>query len=76
MRVRMKAALSGTRDGVAWPPAGGCVDLPDEEATHLVGAGLATLPNDDTPPAVEETATPPDEAEKAVPARRRAQAKK
>ena len=76
MRVRMKAALSGTRDGAPWPKPGGTVDLPDEEAAHLVAAGLAASDRHDEASPAEETATPPDEAEKAVPARRRGQAKK
>jgi hypothetical protein len=72
----MKTALSGTRDGVPWPPAGDSVDLPDEEAAHLVAAGLAVeLDGDDETPA-EESATPPDTAEKAVPGRRRGPATK
>jgi hypothetical protein len=70
MRVRMKATLSGTRDGTPWPAAGGHVDLPAEEAQHLVTAGLAV--EDDSPR--EETAVPPERAEKAVP--RRGQTKK
>lgn len=71
MRVRMKATLSGTRDGVDWPKPGGCVDLPEDEAAHLVAAGLALA---DEPG--EETATPADTTEKAVHGRRRTQGKK
>ncbi|MFE5630609.1 hypothetical protein [Streptomyces sp. NPDC056543] len=92
MRVRMKATLSGTRDGEAWPKRGGTVNLPDDEAQHLIKAGVAEEtdePGEDNVAAsekteetgedsgpVEETATPPGEPEKAVPARRRGQAKK
>ncbi|MFG2747246.1 hypothetical protein ACGFY0_45345 [Streptomyces chartreusis] len=76
MRVRMKASLSGTRDGLAWPPAGQTVDLPEEEAAHLVSAGLAAEDQGNGTAPAEETATPPDEAETAVPARRRTQGKK
>ncbi|MFE5967125.1 hypothetical protein [Streptomyces sp. NPDC056463] len=89
MRVRMKATLSGTRDGEAWPKRGGTVDLPDDEAQHLIKAGVAEETDEpeegsvaeteetgeDSGP-IEETATPADEPEKAVPARRRGQAKK
>lgn len=71
MRVRMRATLSGTRDGVEWPRAGGYIDLPDQEAEHLLAAGLAVAGG----PA-EESATPPAAEEKAVPSRRRTQAKK
>ncbi|GGY29727.1 hypothetical protein GCM10010363_07730 [Streptomyces omiyaensis] len=92
MRVLMKAALSGTHDGEPWPERGGLVDLPDDEARHLIRAGLAKEsddePEQDSAPApedpqapadpetLEETATPTDEPETAVPVRRRGQAKK
>lgn len=39
--VRMLVGISGTRDGVDWPPRGGTVALPDDEAAALVRAGLA-----------------------------------
>lgn len=56
MRVKMKVGMTGTRDGVDWPPAGGCVDLPADEAAHLCAAGLAEpCPEPDVP----ETATAP-----------------
>ncbi|MFD9225347.1 hypothetical protein ACFWDI_36305 [Streptomyces sp. NPDC060064] len=70
MRVRMKASLSGTRDGVDWPKAGGSIELPDDEAEHLVAAGLAvTDVAEEVLPAEENAAAPADE-EKAVPARK------
>jgi hypothetical protein len=72
MRVRMRATLSGTRNGADWPAAGGHIDLPKDEAEHLVAAGLAVEAED----ATEENASAPDTAEKAVPARKRAQVKK
>lgn len=65
MRVRMRATLSGTRDGVDWPKRGGTVDLPADEAAHLIAAGLAE-PDGGAEPA-EEHATAPDTAAKAVP---------
>lgn len=37
----MKIYIAGTRDGVAWPPAGGVVDLPDHEAARLCANGRA-----------------------------------
>ncbi|MEU2311172.1 hypothetical protein [Streptomyces albidoflavus] len=67
MRVRMKATLSGTRDGKDWPPKGSTVDLPADEAQHLLAAGLAA--EDDEP--AEEHAVPENEPETAVPARRK-----
>lgn len=66
MRVRMKAALSGTHDGVDWPAKGGVADLPDVDAQHLVAAGLAEV---DHP--VEENAQAPATEEKAVPPSRK-----
>jgi hypothetical protein len=41
MQVRLRATLSGTRNGHAWPPAGRTVDLPDAEAVDLIRARLA-----------------------------------
>jgi hypothetical protein len=41
MNIKMKAQLTGTRDGVSWPSPGETVDLPDHEAAKLCAAGLA-----------------------------------
>jgi hypothetical protein len=74
LRVKMKVSLTGTRDGEEWPPRGQCADLPDDEATHLVTAGLAgpcaepcaepepepePEPTPEPEPEVVETATAP-----------------
>ncbi|WP_426404222.1 hypothetical protein ACN9M0_24795 [Streptomyces sp. R-07] len=75
MRVQMRVKVSGTRDGVEWPDRGGVVDLPEEEAAQLVHARLAEPAGDERVP-VEESATPADDTEKAVVARRRGQARK
>lgn len=72
MRVRMKVTLSGTRNGSDWPPAGGTVDLPDEEAADLVSGGLAAP--DTTRPPVEEATAPA--AEASTPQRRKPSARK
>ena len=42
MRVRMRAAISGTRNGVTWPPIGGEIEVGDEEGAQLCAAGMAT----------------------------------
>ena len=42
MKIKLKVSISGTRDGVEWPPVGGMVDLPDLEAAQMIVAGLAT----------------------------------
>jgi hypothetical protein len=41
MRVRLLGDISGTRDGVNWPPRGSEIDLPDDEAVNLCGQGMA-----------------------------------
>ena len=41
MRVKMAVSITGTRDGEPWPAAGEVVDLPTDEAEHLVSVGLA-----------------------------------
>lgn len=65
MRVRMKVAISGSRNGEDWPPVGREIDLPDDEAAHLIAQGLAEEPSDeDDETGAPETATPPDGAER------------
>lgn len=52
MLIAMKVQISGTRDGADWPAPGGTIDLPDDEATQLIGLGLAEAapaPEADTP---------------------------
>lgn len=41
MKVKMKIAISGTRNGEPWPRTGEKTDLPDQEAAELCAAGLA-----------------------------------
>ena len=41
MRVRMKATLSGTRNGAPWPARGEELDVPDEEGALLCANDLA-----------------------------------
>jgi ribosomal protein L29 len=54
VRIKMKVAVSGARDGQPWPGIGGVVDLPDDEAQSYVTAGMATPATDDD----VETAVP------------------
>jgi hypothetical protein len=54
MRVKMKVAVSGARDGVSWPGIGGEIDLPNDEANWYLTAGLASPVTDDD----VETAVP------------------
>ena len=60
MRVCMKVTVSGTRNGQPWPDKGGIVDLPDDEAKHLIAAGLAKEPDagPQAEPDVEEASAP------------------
>jgi len=37
----MRVSISGTRNGVDWPPKGSVVDLPDAEAVDMLNGGLA-----------------------------------
>lgn len=56
MRVRMRTYVSGSRDGVHWPPVGAELELDDAEGAELCAAGIVE------PVAVAEpveTATPP-----------------
>jgi hypothetical protein len=41
VRVRLLASISGSRNGVDWPPPGVIVDLPDVEGAEYCAAGLA-----------------------------------
>jgi hypothetical protein len=55
MKIRMLVDIAGTRDGVEWPPRGGIIDLPEQEARDYIAAKLAEA--DDTPAPVTETAS-------------------
>lgn len=44
--VRMLVSVSGTRDGVEWPPAGSVVVLPAAEAGDMILSGLAVAVDD------------------------------
>lgn len=54
MLIKMRARISGTRDGASWPAIGETIDLPDGEAVDLLNAGLA-----EAEPAEVETADDP-----------------
>jgi len=41
--VRMLVSISGTRNGADWPPRGGLLELPDDEAASMVMSGLAEV---------------------------------
>lgn len=56
--VRLLIHISGTRNGEDWPPAGGRIDLPDQEAEDMVRNGYAVY--------AERPAAVVDEPEQAV----------
>lgn len=56
MRVKMKADISGSRNGRPWPRRGESVDLPDQEAAQLCAGGMAEPVAAKAKP---ETAVPP-----------------
>jgi len=62
MKIRMKADVSGSRNGKPWPRRGETVDVPAAEAADMCAAGIAE-PVGDKDHKVE-TATPADDAEK------------
>ena len=41
MLVTMIGEISGSRDGVPWPPIGGSIDLPEDEAMNLIANRMA-----------------------------------
>ena len=41
MKVIMRVNISGTRNGIEWPPMGETVELPDAEAVDLLNARMA-----------------------------------
>lgn len=41
MKIEMRVAITGTRDGVDWPNVGDTIDLPAAEAADLIAGGLA-----------------------------------
>jgi hypothetical protein len=62
MLVKMRARISGTRNGADWPEVGGTVDLPDAEAVDMLNAGLVEPAEVVVEAAIEsplETATAP-----------------
>lgn len=61
MKITMRVGITGTRNGEDWPPVGGTIDIPTDEANALVDAGLAE-PATKNAPAVEAAAVVAPEA--------------
>lgn len=57
MKVRMRKHIGGYRDGVEWPEVGDVIDVPDDEAAHLIAAGYA---DEHEEPHADESAAPAD----------------
>lgn len=62
MKIRMKADVSGSRNGQLWPPRGGTLELPDDEGAALCASGIAEPVADGK----VETAVPEDDSDKRV----------
>lgn len=60
MKIRMKADVSGSRNGELWPPRGGTLELPDDEGAALCANGIAEPVADDK----VEKAVPESDSEK------------
>jgi len=43
VKVTMRLTITGARNGVPWPPAGGSISVPAAEAEQLVAVGYAAL---------------------------------
>jgi len=70
--VRMLTRLSGSRDGVEWPPIGGTLSVPDAEADDLERLGVAERVNTKSTIAPESAAAPePETAAVTKPTRQR-----
>lgn len=68
VRVQMTAAISGTRNGAQWPPPGGEIDLPEDEAADMIRSFLAQPVPEEAPEEVapEEVAVEPEAPEEAA----------
>lgn len=60
MLVKMRREISGLRDGQPWPPVGGTIELPDDEAVGLVANRIAE-PVYDPEHGIETAVAPPPE---------------
>jgi hypothetical protein len=65
MKIRLKSDVSGSRDGVPWPPRGSVVDLPEEEAVPMCQNGMA-VPVDSSGDDIENTADDRDSETRAL----------
>jgi hypothetical protein len=54
----MLTSMSGTRNGLPWPPVGEAADIPTGEALHLVASGVAEQVIDKPAPRPERKRRP------------------
>jgi hypothetical protein len=59
VKVRLIVPISGTRNGKDWPAVGGVVDLPNDEAAHMLNARQAEPVVDEAPVETAARATTP-----------------
>jgi hypothetical protein len=53
MKIKMRLQITGTRNGVSWPPVGGIVDLPESEAQCMIRHSYAIAAPEQAMPLVE-----------------------
>ena len=58
----MVTPITGTRDGADWPKPGESVDLPEDEATRLLAAGIIRKAPQAKRPEPEKATAPEPEA--------------
>ena len=76
MKITMRVGITGTRNGEDWPPVGGTIDLPADEANALVEAGLAEPATKNAPAVEAATVVAPEAATTPKPRARKAAAPK
>ena len=59
MLVRMLTHISGGRNGVPWPPAGGTIEVPDDEGASLIRAEVAVASGRDAKAVMDSLAEQP-----------------
>lgn len=64
MRIRMKADVSGSRNGQPWPGRGQTLEVSDAEGADLCAAGIAAPVAADEDDDVETATAPDDDVEK------------
>jgi hypothetical protein len=76
VKITMRVGITGTRNGEDWPPVGGTIDLPTDEANALVDAGLADAATKNAPAVEAATVAAPEAATTTKPRGRKAAAPK